>query len=179
MNNIRPFQQHNPEIDPSAYIDEAAVVIGEVSIGANASVWPMTVIRGDVNHIHIGAESNIQDNSVLHVTHRSAKNPEGGPLIIGRGVTIGHGVILHACQIDDYSLVGMGATVLDEAHMEHHSMLGAGSVLPPGKIIKSGELWVGNPARKVRMLSQEEQDSLEYSARHYVKLKDQYPGSSA
>lgn len=179
MPNIRPFQQHLPKIDDTAYIDEAAVVIGQVSIGANASVWPMTVIRGDVHHIRIGAESNIQDNSVLHVTHRSAYNPEGGPLLIGRGVTVGHGVILHACTIDDYSLVGMGATVLDGARMEHHSMLGAGSVLPPGKVIKSGELWVGNPAKKVRILSQQEQDSLEYSARHYVKLKDQYPGSSA
>ena len=177
--NLRPFSEHIPEADPSAYIDESAVVIGQVTIGANASVWPMTVIRGDVHHIRIGAESNIQDNSVLHVTHRSSHNPEGGPLLIGRGVTVGHGVILHACQIDDYCLVGMGSVVLDEARMEHHSMLGAGSVPPPGKVIRSGELWVGNPARKVRMLSEQEQQSLEYSARHYVKLKDQYPGSSA
>ncbi|MFC3194747.1 gamma carbonic anhydrase family protein [Marinicella sediminis] len=176
MKNIRPFQHHHPDIDPSAYIDEAAVVIGEVSIAADASVWPMTVIRGDVHHIHIGAQSNIQDNSVLHVTHRSDHNPDGGPLIIGQGVTVGHGAILHACRIDDYCLIGMGATVLDDAHMEHHSMLGAGSLLSPGKVIRSGELWLGNPARMVRRLSTAEMESLDYSARHYVKLKDLYKG---
>ncbi len=163
--NIRPFQQHQPSIADSAYIDSTAVVIGQV---------PMTVIRGDVHQITIGAMSNIQDGSILHVTHRSSHNPDGGPLNIGQGVTVGHGAILHACRIGDYCLVGMGSTILDEAQMEHHSMLGAGSVLPPGKIIKTGELWVGNPAKKVKHLSQSQVDSLEYSAQHYVKLKEQY-----
>jgi carbonic anhydrase/acetyltransferase-like protein (isoleucine patch superfamily) len=176
--SIRSFQQHHPQIDPTAYVDESAVVIGDVVIAKQASVWPLTVIRGDVHHIRIGPRSNIQDNSVLHVTHRSEHNPEGGPLIIGEGVTVGHGAILHACRIDDFCLVGMGSTVLDGAHMEHHSMLGAGSVLPPGKIIRTGELWVGNPAKLVRHLSQAQMDSLDYSAHHYVKLKDVYQGSS-
>ncbi len=172
--NIRPFKSHHPEIDPSAYIDPMAVVIGQVKIAEDASVWPMTVIRGDVNHITIGAASNIQDGSILHVTHQGPYDPEGGPLTIGQGVTVGHGVILHACQIGDYCLVGMGATVLDKAQMQPHSMLGAGSVLPPGKVINSGELWVGNPARKVKDLTDEQMESLVYSARHYVKLKQQY-----
>ena len=172
--NIRPFQQHHPSIAKSAYIDSTAVVIGQVEIGTDASVWPMTVIRGDVHKISIGAMSNIQDGSILHVTHRSSHNPEGGPLNIGQGVTVGHGAILHACQIDDYCLLGMGSIILDEAQMEHHSMLGAGSVLPSGKIIRSGELWVGNPAKKVKHLSQLQMESLEYSAQHYVKLTKQY-----
>ena len=172
--NIRPFKQYQPSIANNAFIDPSAVIIGQVEIGANASVWPMSVIRGDVHQIKIGAMSNIQDGSILHVTHRSKHNPKGGPLNIGKGVTVGHGAILHACFIGDYCLVGMGATILDNAHMEHHSMLGAGSVLPPGKIIKSGELWLGNPAKKVNLLSQSQVDSLEYSAQHYVKLKSQY-----
>lgn len=163
-----------PAIADSAYIDQAAVIIGEVEIADDVSVWPMVVIRGDVNSITIGARSNIQDGCVLHVTHRSEFNPAGGPLVIGSDVTVGHGAVLHACQIDDYCLVGMGSTVLDGAHMEHHSMLGAGSVLPPGKIIKTGELWVGNPAKKAKVLTESQQQSLEYSARHYVKLKQQY-----
>ena len=172
--NIRPFLSHRPVLGEGVYVDPTAVVIGEVTLGDEASVWPMVVIRGDVNRIEIGAQSNIQDGSVLHVTHRSAAQPEGGPLIIGQGVTVGHGAILHACVIGDYCLVGMGSTVLDGARMAPHSMLGAGSVLPPGKVIESGELWVGNPARKVKDLSAEAQQSLEYSAQHYVKLKQQY-----
>lgn len=172
--NIRPFQKTKPKISNSAFVDPTAVIIGDVELGEDASVWPMTVIRGDVHSIRIGDKTNIQDGSILHVSHRSEKDPDGGPLIIGQGVTIGHGAILHACIIDNFCLVGMGSTILDKAHMEHHSMLGAGSVLPPGKIIRTGELWVGNPAKKVKDLSQSQRDSLEYSAHHYVKLKSLY-----
>lgn len=171
---LRPFNQIMPQVAKSAYIDPAACVIGDVKLGENVSVWPMTVIRGDVNHIIIGDDSNIQDGSILHVTHKNTANPDGDPLILGKGVTVGHGAILHACQIDDYCLVGMGATILDRAVMEHHSMLGAGSLLPPGKVIKSGELWLGNPAKKVRRLSDQEIEHLEYSAAHYIRLKKQY-----
>ena len=173
---IKSFKNHHPQVDDSAYIDEAAVVIGQVTIAADASVWPMAVVRGDVHHISIGAASNIQDGSVLHVTHRSKNNPTGGPLHIGTGVTVGHGVILHACDIGAYCLVGMGSTILDGARMEHHSMLAAGSLLSPGKIIPTGELWLGNPAKKARSLNTAEIESLEYSAQHYVKLKLQYQG---
>jgi len=173
---IRKFLNHTPQIAQTAYIDPDALIIGSVEIGEDASIWPMVVIRGDVNHITIGPHSNIQDGCVLHVSHKTEDNPKGGPLTIGNGVTVGHGVILHACTLDDYCLVGMGSTILDHAKMEHHSMLGAGSVLPPGKVIKSGELWLGNPAKKVKDLSQSQIESLEYSANHYVKLKTMYQG---
>ncbi|WP_154222546.1 gamma carbonic anhydrase family protein [Marinicella rhabdoformis] len=172
--NIRNFKHHQPKIDDSAYVDEAATVIGQVTLGKDVSVWPATVIRGDVNHIVIGDLTNVQDGSILHVTHVGPYDQDGGPLSLGKGVTVGHGAILHACDIGDFCLVGMGSTILDKAQMEHHSMLGAGSVLPPGKVIKSGELWVGNPARKVKDLTDKQIEWLEYSAHHYVKLKNQY-----
>lgn len=177
--NLRPFQQIVPQLAASAYVDPAACVIGDVKLGENVSVWPMTVIRGDVNYIIIGDDCNIQDGSILHVTHKNASNPHGDPLILGKGVTVGHGAILHACQIDDYCLVGMGATVLDRAVMEHHSMLGAGSLLPPGKVIKTGELWLGNPAKKVRQLTPQQIEHLEYSAAHYIRLKKQFQETAA
>ena len=173
---IKTYLDTSPEVHTSAYIDEHAVIIGDVVIEADASVWPMCVIRGDVNSIRIGRKSNIQDGSILHVTHKGPYDPEGGPLQIGEGVTVGHGAILHACTIGNYCLVGMGATVLDHVLMEEFSMVGAGSVVPPGKHIKSGELWVGNPAKKVRELSHEQKESLIYSAEHYVKLKATYQG---
>lgn len=172
--NIRNFKDFKPSFNDSAYIDPAATVIGQVTLGDHVSVWPAAVIRGDVNHITIGADSNIQDGSILHVTHVGPYDTEGGPLRIGKGVTVGHGAILHACDVGDYCLVGMGSTLLDKSQMEHHSMLGAGSVLPPGKTIKTGELWVGNPAKKVKDLTAKQIQWLEYSAAHYVKLKNQY-----
>lgn len=175
--STRPFLQHQPLYGESVYIDATAVVIGQVSLADDASVWPMTVIRGDVNTITIGARSNIQDNCVLHVTHVGPYTPRGGALTIGDDVTVGHGAILHACHIGDKCLVGMGARVLDDAAMEPNSMLGAGSILTPGKVIPSGELWVGSPAKKQRDLTPEELESLTYSAQHYVRLKDQYLSS--
>ncbi len=172
--SVRKFGDKQPVIHNSAYIDAQACVIGEVEIGEDSSIWPMTVVRGDVNSIKIGNKTNIQDGSILHVTHKSEHDPKGGPLIIGNGVTIGHAAILHACQIDDYCLIGMGATIMDDCIIEHHSMIGAGSLLPPGKHVKSGELWLGNPAKKVRDLSDKQKQRLEYSANHYVKLMKLY-----
>ena len=171
---IRKFENTFPKIHDSAYIDSQACIIGDVEIGKNSSIWPMTVIRGDVNHIKIGSDTNIQDGSILHVTHKSEDDLAGGPLIIGNGVTVGHGAILHACEIGDYCLIGMGATIMDKCVIEHHAMIGAGSVVPPNKHIKSGELWLGNPAKKVRNLNKEQIQQLEYSANHYVKLKGKY-----
>lgn len=171
---IRNFEQHSPRIAASAYIDEMAVVIGDVEIGDDVSVWPTTVIRGDVNRIRIGARSNIQDGSVLHVTHDSEYAPGGFPLIIGEGVTVGHKVILHACSIGDYCLVGMGSTILDGAVLEDNVMLGANSLVTSGKVLESGYLYLGNPAQKVRKLKDSELAWLEYSAAHYVVLKNSY-----
>lgn len=172
--SVRKFGNKHPVIHNSVYIDPQSCVIGDVEIGKNSSIWPMTVVRGDVNSIKIGADTNIQDGSILHVTHKSAHDLNGGPLKIGNGVTIGHSAILHACEIGDYCLIGMGATVMDKCVIQHHAMVGAGSVVPPNKHIKSGELWLGNPAKKVRALTEKQMAELEYSANHYVKLKEKY-----
>lgn len=171
---IRDFEKKTPKIAASAFIDEMAVVIGDVEIGEDASVWPTSVVRGDVNAIRIGAKTNIQDGSVLHVTHDSEYAPGGFPLVIGEGVTVGHKVILHACTIGDYCLVGMGSTVLDGAVLEDKVMLGANSLVSPGKVLESGYLYLGSPATKARKLKDSELAWLEYSAAHYVVLKNRY-----
>ncbi len=172
--NIRPYREHTPKLGAYVYIDPAALVIGNVEIGEDASLWPFVVARGDVNWIRVGARSNIQDASVLHVTHDGEYTPGGLPLIIGADVTVGHGVILHACTLEDACLIGMGATVLDGALVKTHAFVGAGAVVSPGKTVGSGELWLGNPARCVRKLSAEEIERLYYSAQHYVRLKNDY-----
>ncbi|PID46180.1 MAG: gamma carbonic anhydrase family protein [Proteobacteria bacterium] len=169
---IRSFEGHVPQIDATAYVDDSAVVSGDVVIAENVSVWPCTVIRGDVNYIRIGARSNVQDGSVLHVTHA---NPEytssnGYPLIIGEDVTIGHKALLHACTIGDRCLIGMGALVMDNVVVEDEVMIAAGSVVPPGKRLTSGHLYIGNPAIKKRPLTDKEREFLSYSASNYVKL---------
>lgn len=172
--NIRPYRDQSPRLGENVYVDSAAVVIGDVDLGDDVSLWPCTVARGDVNHIRIGARSNIQDGAVLHVTHDGPYTPGGFPLVIGTDVTIGHGAILHACTIEDACLIGMHATVLDGARVCTQAMVGAGAVVTPGKVVGSGELWLGNPARFVRKLSDREIEQLHYSAAHYVRLKNEY-----
>jgi len=172
--SIRGFEEHHPVIDDTAFVDESAVVIGNVNIAADVSVWPLTVIRGDINSIEIGARSNIQDGSVLHVTHDSEYSPGGFSLSVGESVTVGHKVVLHACTIGDFCLVGMGSTVLDGAILEDKVMLGANSLVSPGKRLEGGHLYVGSPARKIRALTEKELEWLEYSATHYVELKNRY-----
>lgn len=169
---IRDFEQHSPAIHASVYIDESAVVIGQVSIGAESSVWPLTVIRGDIQYIRIGQRTNIQDGSVLHVTHGSefCAQPEGYPLTIGDDVTVGHKAVLHACTIGNRCLIGMGAIVLDGAVIESEVIVGAGSTVPPNKTLESGYLWLGSPVKRVRELSTKERQFLRYSAQHYTKL---------
>ena len=175
---IRKFESHTPKIHPSAYVDETALVSGEVEIGEDSSVWPMTVIRGDVNHIKIGKRTNIQDASVLHVTHASNEHSTkvtdaqiGYPLIIGDDVTVGHKALLHACVIGDSVLVGMGSIIMDGVIIEDETIIAAGSLVPPKKTLESGYLWVGSPAKKARELTKKEKDYLKYSAEHYVRLK--------
>ena len=172
--NIRPFENILPNIDPSVYIDDTALVIGEVTIKENSSVWPMSVIRGDVNSIKIGKRTNIQDGSVLHVTHASEEytTDSGYPLIIGDDVTVGHKALLHACRIENRVLVGMGAIIMDGVVVEKETIIGAGSLVTPGKRLQSGYLWVGSPAKKVRPLTAKEKAYLVYSAEHYVRLKN-------
>ncbi|MBL3589589.1 MAG: gamma carbonic anhydrase family protein [gamma proteobacterium endosymbiont of Lamellibrachia anaximandri] len=176
MSNIRPFESSMPQVATDAWIDETAVVIGNVSIGSHSSVWPMTVIRGDVHAIRIGNESNVQDGCVLHVSHDSKYQPGGSPLILGDRVTVGHKAVLHGCNIADSCFIGMGCTILDGAVLESRAMLGAGSLVPSGKHLEGGYLWVGTPARRVRPLSDQELEYLDYSAAHYVRLMKRHTG---
>lgn len=171
---IRPYLDKTPVLGARAFVDPAATVIGDVELADDVSIWPATVLRGDVNFIRVGARTNIQDGTIVHVSHHSPYNKAGFPTLIGADVTIGHGAILHACTIEDLVLIGMGATVLDGATVKRNSMVGAGAVVTPGKVVGEGELWLGNPARFARKLSEREIESLLYSAQHYVRLKDQY-----
>jgi len=168
---IRKFESHTPDIHNRAYVDETALVTGNTTIGEDSSVWPMTVIRGDVNHIIIGKRSNIQDGSVLHVTHASEEYSGGSPLLIGDDVTVGHKAVLHACTIGNRCLVGMGAIVLDGSVIEDETIIGAGSLVPPNKKLESGYLWIGSPVKQARPLTDKEKQFLNYSAEHYVQLK--------
>ena len=174
MADIRPFNGKTPRIAADAWVDSTAVIIGDVEIGPGSSVWPLTVVRGDIHRITIGAGSNIQDGSVLHVTHDSRFSPGGHALSIGDGVTAGHRVMLHGCRIGDYCLVGMGATVMDGAVLEPRLILAAGSLVPGGKVLEGGYLWRGAPAERVRELTAEEFEYLEYVARNYVELARAY-----
>lgn len=171
---IRNYRSIAPKLGKGVYVDEAAQVIGRVEIGDHASIWPMTVVRGDVHDIRIGARTNVQDGSILHVTSDNAFNPGGKPLIIGDDVTIGHGAILHACTIEDLCLIGMGATVLDGAIVQERAMVAAGSLVPPGKVLEGGFLWIGSPVEKARPLKPKEIEYLSYSSAHYVRLKNEY-----
>lgn len=175
MNNtLRAFRGAMPTLGQRTWIDPAATVIGRVDLGDDVSVWPGVVLRGDVHRIEIGARTNIQDNTVCHVTHDGPQVPGGFPLIIGEDVTVGHAAVLHACTIGDCCLVGMGALVLDGAVIEPDVMIGAGSLVSPGKRLQSGWLYRGRPARPARELTPGELEMLRYSAAHYVRLKNEY-----
>lgn len=174
LESLRPFNNIRPRLAEGVWIDPTAVVIGDVEIGAGASIWPTTVVRGDIHHIRIGARTNVQDGSVLHVTHASRFNPDGFPLRIGAGVTIGHKVMLHGCTIGDSCLIGMSATILDGAVLEPRIILGAGSLVPGGKVLEGGHLWMGTPVKRVRALTEQELTYLEYVAENYVKLAATY-----
>ena len=174
---IRSYRDKTPLIGDGSYIDETAVVIGDVVIGENCSVWPLTVIRGDINIIRIGDNTNIQDGSVLHVTHRGDYSPDGAELHIGSQVTIGHKALLHGCRVGNQCLIGMGSIITDNAVIEDRVIIGSGSLVPPGKTLESGFLYLGNPAVKKRPLSQSEIEYLAYVAKHYVLLQQHYWGS--
>ena len=178
-NALRAFDGVWPTLGERVYVDPASTVIGDVVLGDDVSVWPGTVIRGDVNHVRIGARSNIQDGTIIHVSHHSPFNKAGLPTLIGEDVTVGHGTIIHACTIGDLCLIGMGACILDGAVIGRYGFVGAGAVVGPGKQVGEAELWLGNPARFARRLSDKEIESLHYSAAHYVRLKDRYLGQSS
>ncbi len=170
MADIRTYQGVTPSIDQDCYIDESAVIIGRVTIGKNASIWCNVVARGDVSDITIGDNTNIQDLTMLHVTHYNPGKWDESPLTIGNNVTVGHSCCLHACTIKDNVLVGMGSTVLDDSVIESNVVIGAGSVVPPNKTLESGYLYFGNPLKKVRPLTDDEIKHIQYSADNYVKV---------
>ncbi|MEC5321231.1 gamma carbonic anhydrase family protein [Brenneria populi subsp. brevivirga] len=171
---IRGYKGEFPVIGKNVMVDSSSVIIGKVTLGDDVGIWPLVVIRGDVNYIHIGARSNIQDGSVLHITHGTENNPAGNPLIIGEDVTVGHKAMLHGCTIGNRVLVGMGSIILDGAVIEDDVMIGAGSLVSPGKRLESGYLYLGSPAKRVRPLSPEEVAGLLYSANNYVRWKNDY-----
>jgi carbonic anhydrase/acetyltransferase-like protein (isoleucine patch superfamily) len=174
---LRPYLDHFPTFGERVYVDPAATVIGKVALGDDVSIWPGCVVRGDVNFIRIGARTNIQDGTVIHVSHDGPHAKLGGfATVIGADVTIGHKAIVHACEIEDAVLIGMGAVLLDGSVVRKHGFVGAGALISPGKVVGEAELWLGNPAKKVRVLSDAEIEGLYYSAQHYVRLKDQYRG---
>jgi carbonic anhydrase/acetyltransferase-like protein (isoleucine patch superfamily) len=171
---LRDYQGVSPLLGARVYVDECALVIGRVTLGDDASVWPFAVLRGDVQRIEIGARTNIQDGSVLHVVHDGPAVPGGLPLIIGDDVTVGHKAMLHAARIGHRCLIGMASVVLDGAVIEDDVMLAAGSVVPPRKLLASNGLYIGNPAKRVRDLTDRERAQLRYGASHYVEIKESY-----
>lgn len=171
---IKAYKGITPNIGDNVYIEESAVLYGEIELDTDVSIWPLVAARGDVNHIRIGARTNIQDGTILHVTRKSAHNPQGFPLIIGQDVTVGHQCMLHGCTLGNRILVGMGSVVMDGVIVEDDVFIGAGSVVPPNKTLKSGFLYVGNPVKQIRELNQGERDFLAQSAINYVLLKDEY-----
>ena len=174
--NLTSFKGVFPTLGKRNYIDINTVICGDVKFGDDCSVWPFVAIRGDVNYIRIGHRSNIQDGSVLHVTRKSEKNPAGNPLLIGDDVTIGHKVMLHGCTLGSRILVGMGAIIMDGAIVNDDVFIGAGTLVPPNKELESGYLYVGNPMRKARLLTDDERAFLSQSAINYVTLKEDYLG---
>lgn len=161
------FDGAEPSLSPSAFIAPTAVLIGQVEVGSESSVWFQTVVRGDINHIWIGNQSNIQDGCLLHVTNRN-------PLIIGSRVTVGHGAILHGCRIANNCLIAMGAIVLDDAIVEESCLIGAGTLVPPGMKIERGSLVLGSPAKIIRPLNDSDLDKIERGWRNYVEYAGKY-----
>lgn len=172
--NLRSFAGHTPQIGQRVLIDPSAVVLGQVILADDVSIWPQVAIRGDMHRIRIGARTSVQDGCVLHITHAGPFTPEGWPLEIGSDVTIGHSAVLHGCSVGNRVLVGMSATVMDGAVIEDEVVIAAGALVPPGKLLRSGHLYAGSPAREVRPLSEKELGYFIYSANNYVKLKDQH-----
>lgn len=171
---ITSYLDSYPSLAEKVYVHSSAQIIGQVQIGKDSSVWCNAVLRGDVNSITIGECSNVQDLSMCHVSHKTPAKPDGSPLVIGDYVTVGHSVILHGCTIGHFCLIGMGSIIMDDAVIEDHVMLGAGSLVSPGKVLESGYLYMGRPAARIRPLTPEEKAYLKYSAEHYVRVKNNH-----
>ena len=172
--NIVTFNHKTPQLGKQVYVADTARLVGDISIGDDCSIWPFVSARGDMHRIQIGERTSIQDNTVLHITHAGPFNNEGWPLTIGSDVTVGHSATLHGCTIGNRVLVGIGSIVLDGAVVEDDVVLGAGCLVPPGKRLQSGYLYVGSPCRQARPLKPSELEFFTYSANNYVKLKNKY-----
>jgi carbonic anhydrase/acetyltransferase-like protein (isoleucine patch superfamily) len=168
MGLLKPVNGIAPVVEPGAFVAETAVLIGDVVIARDASVWYQTVLRGDVGEIRIGARSNIQDLTMVHCTHNHSKT------IIGEDVTVGHRVILHGCTVEDGSLIGMGAIVMDLAVVQKHVVVAAGAVVLENAVLETGHLYAGIPARKIKPLSEAQLQALKESAASYVHYKSWY-----
>ena len=168
-----PYRDRSPRLAPDAFAAPGAVLIGDVEIGSQASVWFGCVVRGDVCHVRLGARSNLQDGCIIHVSRA------GLATLVGVDVTIGHGCIVHACTLEDRAFVGMGSVILDGARIESEGMLGAGALLAPGKVVRARELWLGHPARYVRHLTDEEIAANAERTVHYVELAAEYRAALA
>lgn len=177
--NVRPHEGITPTLGERVYIDPMAAVIGDVHLGDDCSVWPHTVIRGDMHRIRIGARCSIQDGSVLHITHASTYEPEGHPLTLGDDVTVGHRAVLHGCTIGSRVLIGIGAIVMDGAIIEDDVVIAAGSLVPPGKKLEGGFLYVGSPTKQARALTEKEKSFFVYGANNYSQLKEKHRASNA
>jgi carbonic anhydrase/acetyltransferase-like protein (isoleucine patch superfamily) len=172
--SIRTYKNKSPKLAKHCYVDITSVLVGDVECAEHVSIWPLVAARGDVNYIKIGARTNIQDGTVLHVSRISEANPLGYPLVIGSDVTVGHKCMLHGCTLGNRILVGMGAIIMDGVIVEDDVFIGAGTLVPPNKILKSGYLYKGNPAQQARPLKDSEVTFLKQSALNYIKLKDEY-----
>ncbi len=166
--NFLSFKGITPQVDPTAWMAQNCTIIGDTHVGAHSSIWFGAVLRGDVHHIRVGEYTNIQDNAVIHVTTNKF------PTIIGNRVTVGHSAVVHAATLEDECLVGMHATVLDGAVVQSRAMVAAGALVSPGKVVETGWLWAGVPARPVRKLTEDELAYLAWSATHYAKLSEAY-----
>jgi carbonic anhydrase/acetyltransferase-like protein (isoleucine patch superfamily) len=174
---LTAYLKTTPVLGERVFIHSSSQVIGEVRIGNDSSIWCNTVLRGDVNRIVIGQGTNVQDLTIGHVSHKTPHKPDGSPLLIGDYVTVGHSVILHGCTIGNECLIGMGSIIMDDAVIGDRVMIGAGSLISPGKVLESGMLYIGRPAKLVRALTAEEIANLKYSAEHYIQVKDDYLNS--
>ncbi len=173
-NNIKSYNGIAPNLGKGVFIEDSAVLYGDITLNDDVSIWPLVAARGDVNTITIGSRTNVQDGTVLHVTRKSPANPEGNPLVIGEDVTIGHKAMLHGCTIGNRVLIGMGAIVMDGAIVGDDCIVGAGSLIPPNKKLEPGYLYVGNPAKQARALKDSEIEFLKISSDNYVRLKNEY-----
>lgn len=172
--SVRSFRGHTPEIGDRVLIDPLALVLGDVRLGDDVSVWPGAIVRGDMHHIRVGDRCSVQDGSVLHITHASDFNPGGWPLTIGEEVTIGHNATVHGCTVGDRVLIGMGTVILDGAVIESEVIVAAGALVPPKKTLETGYLYAGTPARQIRALTESEHAFFSYTAGNYVRLKDEH-----